>query len=933
MANETFISALVKNQFPSFYHEEGPVFLEFIKAYYDWMEQSGKATDQIYTVRGNHDIDNALDEFIEYFRRDIIPSIPNSIVADKRLLAKHIKDFYQSRGTLSAYKLLFRILFNEDVEINYPSDQILKVSDGDWRIDRYLVTRHRDQNYQMIGQTITGLESGANALVEDVVRRVVRGRDVDQLLLSNINGFFTNGENVRPSNRTDDFIDPAVEAGIHRFEILSGGAEYQVGDEFEIISNKKGKYAKIIVTEVQDKKGVINFSVLDGGSGYTSTVSDFSAKSIINIEGGNGRTPASFEIYENDLSDKFSVTLCVTGFESNTIYGSLAPLVPYGNTMVQMSKVRYISFGAPDFGIPEAGIEVTGGVNFREHSNAVVAIANSNDIVVGDSIYGTTSGANGIIKMITDDTAGASVFVIDAFKKFQVGEDVAIAYANGDVVGTVDSFSGNTIGHHIVTVGNTGGTLIQEDDELVGLESGAFGVVKKIITINTGGYDDGQGDVRDLLYLTVTSNNDSSISNVFSVGPMKHFIENEGVRKVGETTLFGNVSTFTANSGYKNWYTPTADLMEFISTTVGSIDSLSEEIGGSGYSIAPTVKVIEPSIKALGIGEVYITLQNTSPNWGTGNSQITTIDSNDRLRQSATGARGNVKVRELQQNVPSSLTGREEIILRVWQDQQQRFPGGVNYELGSPVQIDFYDSASQENLVASGTAEVVAIDDRGILGDNADIGVQLGANGTITGLKVIDSGYSYEDGETVEIDNNEGDVDRRATGSITLYSVANSQGYYATTRSQISSKSGIIQDSRFYQEYSYEVVAPLALERYREIALSLVHPSGQALFGRYSSYDDVDTAVTVSAVANEKRVVSVANLAISNASSNVVFTSNVFSEYSNGDFLIIETSPKVFRKALLNIVNANGTFANITSTWNEGDIADANAYYVTGSIE
>ena len=75
-----------------------------------------------------------------------------------------------------------------------------------------------------------------------------------------------------------------------------------------------------------------------------------------------------------------------------------------------------------------------------------------------------------------------------------------------------------------------------------------------------------------------------------------------------------------------------------------------------------------------------------------------------------------------------------------------------------------------------------------------------------------------------------------------------------------------------------------------------------------------------------------ANVSISNSSSDMHFTSNVFSLFSNGEYIIVETEPKVFRKALLNIVNANGTFANITTTWNEDSISDANVYYTTGSI-
>ena len=37
---EKYISNFIQNQFPLFYQEEGPDFILFLKAYYEWMEDS-----------------------------------------------------------------------------------------------------------------------------------------------------------------------------------------------------------------------------------------------------------------------------------------------------------------------------------------------------------------------------------------------------------------------------------------------------------------------------------------------------------------------------------------------------------------------------------------------------------------------------------------------------------------------------------------------------------------------------------------------------------------------------------------------------------------------------------------------------------------------------------------------------------------------------
>ena len=96
MAIEQLTSNLVKGQFPEFFREDAPNFLLFVKAYYEYMEQSGKSVHELNKLQSYKDIDDTLDEYVEYFRRTVLPSLPLNVIADKRILAKTIRDFYQS---------------------------------------------------------------------------------------------------------------------------------------------------------------------------------------------------------------------------------------------------------------------------------------------------------------------------------------------------------------------------------------------------------------------------------------------------------------------------------------------------------------------------------------------------------------------------------------------------------------------------------------------------------------------------------------------------------------------------------------------------------------------------------------------------------------------------------------------------------------------
>ena len=126
-ANEVYkkVSPLIEQQFPEYIRENGPRFVAFMEAYYEYMEQTGKAGHAVRTLNDNQDIDRTVVEFVEYFRREFALSIPKSALADKRLIVKHIREFYRSRGSQKSFKFLFHILFGSEVNFYYPGEDIL----------------------------------------------------------------------------------------------------------------------------------------------------------------------------------------------------------------------------------------------------------------------------------------------------------------------------------------------------------------------------------------------------------------------------------------------------------------------------------------------------------------------------------------------------------------------------------------------------------------------------------------------------------------------------------------------------------------------------------------------------------------------------------------------------------------------------------------
>lgn len=142
------LSTLVAKQFPEFVRDDYPTFIAFIEAYYEFLEQGSYDLSQI------RDIDQTLDIFVEYFKSELAANMPNVLV-DQRKLLQHLKDQYLSKGTESSYKLLFRLLYDKEVSVKYPGQQMLRASDGRWSQDVTIFARvKRGEPSMVLGQII-----------------------------------------------------------------------------------------------------------------------------------------------------------------------------------------------------------------------------------------------------------------------------------------------------------------------------------------------------------------------------------------------------------------------------------------------------------------------------------------------------------------------------------------------------------------------------------------------------------------------------------------------------------------------------------------------------------------------------------------------------------------------------------------------------------
>lgn len=287
MATDKKLSTLVESQLPSFLLEEGPKLVSFVKAYYEWLETTGQTTDALKNLIVNQDIDTTnLNQFYEYFRREVLSEFPETVLADKRLLTKRIKDLYRAKGTREAHRMLFRILFNEEIDFYDPSANILKTSDGRWlkqnsvRISEPFVGIIEN----LINQVITGQTSGAFGKVESVVTTRESGILVKELFLTEVSGTFIDLETVSNSQNTIsgrvfNSVGPLKGVNLPDLRFSKGGSGHVKGDRVSFTSSSGSGASGFVITTTD--RGT-TFRIQDGGSGYRV------GNTVISLFGGVG---------------------------------------------------------------------------------------------------------------------------------------------------------------------------------------------------------------------------------------------------------------------------------------------------------------------------------------------------------------------------------------------------------------------------------------------------------------------------------------------------------------------------------------------------------------------------------------------------------------------------------------------------------------------
>jgi surface protein len=265
------VSPLISSQLPEFVREDHPFFVQFMEAYYEWMEQNGNAVQASQNLTNIRDIDYTVDDFVEHFKNTYLNTLPNDVLADKKKLLKHIRQFYRAKGTEKSFRLLFNILYQSPVDFYYPHTNILRPSNGKWQQDRILrVSSISGDMFNFVASTIIGKNTNSSAFVDEVKSITVGPFLVFELYLnrSSILGSFEPGEIIRSQDGVEARISPLF-GGID-FSISAGGNPgfgYALEDKI-IITGGSGQGATAKVSSIGLSGEILKAEITNYGFNY-----------------------------------------------------------------------------------------------------------------------------------------------------------------------------------------------------------------------------------------------------------------------------------------------------------------------------------------------------------------------------------------------------------------------------------------------------------------------------------------------------------------------------------------------------------------------------------------------------------------------------------------------------------------------------------------
>ena len=192
--------------------------------------------------------------------------------------------------------------------------------------------------------------------------------------------------------------------------------------------------------------------------------------------------------------------------------------------------------------------------------------------------------------------------------------------------------------------------------------------------------------------------------------------------------------------------------------------------------------------------------------------------------------------------------------------------GGTGYVVGDKLTIDNTNNMALDGRTASilvkevdgsGTItsleiehggrgyKIVPVITGGGTGTNVDVTLLGSGIGGIKTLNIVNGGYGYTSDSILDF-SSLGDGTATGVAKIGAYEDSFSKGF--SSDDGFLSAPKYIQDSKYYQLFSYVLKCENTIDRWRDVIKRIVHPAGLSLFGNFQMVSRVNTGLKITGI-------------------------------------------------------------------------------------
>ena len=800
-------------QFPTHYREEGSPLIQFVQQYYKWLEERN---DRNFAKIG--DIDTTYEKFLFSFREKYLKDFPINRNVDTRFVIKHINDLYRTKGSEEGLRILFRLFFNEEIEVFYPSTAILKPSDSIWTTDQYLemipVSSYEDYEIQR-GDTIKGNVSRATAIVDQVIFVSFSAVYTPIVFISALDKEFTSSDSIEVTSfdGTSKFPGRIISGSIISAEVLRTArvSGQRVGKRVKFISNEEGIGATGVVTEVSSTlTGSVDFEIVDPGYGYILS------KNAVGVEDADINNKLNNEVFKSDqviVLNQNQVIPEEVAFEYK---------VSANASLIEPESTEFINPSSPRI-LFKSGDITDNSISFSEThkfpSLNGVAVRYEKENIDTDDITGLTN--NETYYLIVEDSF--TLKLASSLENAQAG--TAIPFSSGAAEDNnyflIPYVPFNTAENGDYITSLTGeGTIVEVENSLI--------YIKTITEVGAPTSFDVIPD-NGKVTLNILNKEDTQVSS---------FVTTRIARA-------NNSATFEFDVENNEKIYTILDIIEpFKGVQLNVYDYGMSGVGAESLS----TKIIDAfTIYELEIGRISdpLFVTNTGANYENDvevyikQEEIVQFDKRDIIVRFDTSGLlievGDLMTQTIQiDDYEAGLAGTAATIDYVTQARFLKREGNDFYFR----QEKFFDfnigTAIIGTAVGERQVEILSVrrDPNSLpMGLNVDIdGPASFETGQINAVRVDSSGYKYKNSEIVDIYGEDDDTRRLATARLNATGVGKGQGQWKTKTSFLSESTRAIHDNFYYQEYSFDISSSVSPAKYEKLVNETVQVAGTKLF-------------------------------------------------------------------------------------------------------